>query len=177
MSEMITQERASVGILIAVRTHSGKPAVVLQQRTDTDSFARGCQVTAAGKLEAHELKLPKIDALNAALDRELREELGDKVASMIEASKTSVQALNEQVSAKGQLVVTSGWDSTMNSDAFLKLVVKGPEVGGFVVCEDPKGILPLEKSHKDAGVPAGEIRMFPDEIEAVKTFFSKLFGK
>jgi hypothetical protein len=178
MSEMITQKTASVGLLVGVRTPGGKPAVVLQVRDLNRKYYRnGCQVTAAGKLEPEELKKPAALALETGLIREVKEEVGDVVATMVEASKVELKVLVDFVSPDDQRVVTSGWDSKLRSDEFLSLVVKGDEAKGFIVCEDHSKILPYADEHKLGVVPNGEIRMFPDEIQAVRTFFSKFFGK
>ena len=163
----IQESAASVGILVGVKDEKGRQAVLLHLRPPQDSFPGGAQVTAAGKLTPNELKLDEPQAMQTALGRELREEIGKVAAEMIKAAF---------INAKGQLVVTKGVDLGVSSEEFKKLIVPGSDTGRFITCHDPGVILALEGRHKTEGVPAGEIRMFPDEAEAVRKFFQKFYG-
>ncbi len=172
---MINHSKASAGIIIGVR-HDSKPAVILQVRKPSDSFPNACQVTAAGRLEAHEMAMPNSTGLKAGLLRELREEAGQVIAEMVEAAMSSdkVHLLISLVNAKDQLVSTFGWDSNMEASALAKLIVPGQEVGGFRVCTDPSEIQILPPEQKTRGVSPTITAMFSDELNAVNQFFSRL---
>jgi hypothetical protein len=43
------------------------------------------------------------------------------------------------------------------------------------ICTSPAELLPLEIEFKTKPVPENEIRMFPDEIEAIRIGFERLF--
>jgi hypothetical protein len=163
---MIAEKEASVGVVVGVR-HDEKPAAVLQVRSPHDSFPGACQVTAHGKLTEDELALPADAAFSTALSRKLREEIGVVATEMVEASGVAPEILNEVVNERGRRVRTVGIKLGVASDAFMKLLVPGKDVGGFRLCSEGASILPLEKSHKTAGVSGDETRMFPDEITAV----------
>jgi len=171
----IQQPEASVGLLVGVREQS-KPAVLLQVRAADDSYPGGAQVSAHGKLTQNEIQdLDERAAFSAALGRKLREELGQVAAEMIEASQPRIEELTRVVNSKGRLVVTFGVDLAQEATAFRQLIVPGEEVGGFRAVTNPEIIAPLEDGHREAGVPAHETRMFPDEINAVKRFFLRFF--
>jgi hypothetical protein len=173
----IQQEQASVGILLGVRSDGGKAGVLLQVRADHDRYARACQVTTHGKLTEAELRLDEPQALATALGRKLREEIGTVAAEMVEALMVDAIELERIVNSKGRLVVTMGVDLNIQAVAFRKLIVPGKDVAGFRVCEDAAQIQPLEDCHKIFGVSNNETRMFRDEIEAVKTFFKRIFDR
>lgn len=167
---IIEQKEASVGILVAV-----EEGALLQVRAGHDSFARACQVTTHGKLNETDLLLDEPLALSSALGRKLRDEIGEAAAEMIEAASSSIVDLDRTINDKGRLIVTKGIDLRGNSSKFRSLIIPGHDVGGFRLCADPSKIEPLTKEFKKSGVNGGEIRMFPDEIKAVKKLFEHFF--
>jgi len=166
----------ATGILLGVR-HNREPALALQIRGENEkSFRGGTQVSAHGKLEESEISLPRDEAFLAGLRREAREELGDVLAEMIEASASNLVVLNEQITPK-KIIRTFGLDMAISSSEFLELVVPGSEVGGFRFITPEKEIREYREGEKKAGVPKDEIAMFRDEIEAVNLAFKGLFPK
>ncbi len=164
------------GILLGVRQES-QEALALQIRGEHErSFRGGTQVSAHGKLEGAELSLPRDEAFLAGLAREMREELGDVLADMIEARFSDLKILNEQITTK-KTIRTFGLDLGISSEEFSEYVVPGKEVGGFRFVTGATEIRPYREGEKEAGVPPDEVAMFPDEIEAVHLAFESLFKR
>ena len=161
-----------MGILVGIKLPN--PAVLLQVRASHDSYAGACQVTTHGKLTNEELQLDQNDALNQALRRKLKDELGESAERLISARMQHAIDLTSEVNNDGRLIVTRGLALEDGSE-LKKLIIPGKDVGGFLECTDPEQILPLESTHKQSGVRKGEIRMFKDEILAVKEFFKRMF--
>lgn len=185
---MVESKSASVGLIIGARDNN-EDMVLLAVRSPTkleegevksQSYAGLCQVTSAGKLKPDELALGE-EGFSIALRRKVREELGAELEEVVSemilaADSSSFALLNEQVNSEsGRVVRTYGLNTEWSKERFDALVKPAHEIAGFRPCRDPDSIQELEKSHKSAGVPANETRMFPDEKLAVQRFFERFY--
>lgn len=168
--------KLAAGIVIGLREEDGKPAVLLQKRSDTDSFARGSQVSAHGKLSDEEMALPPDQRFKVAMLRKVLCELGPKMHSLVAANEDDLVVLNHE-SRPNKEVVTFGLDTGMPAQDIISMVELGGDAAGVAVCSDPKTVRPYRDGEKQSGVPAGETAMFPDEILSVTTLFEKMQSK
>lgn len=158
--------------ICSIRPHfkPGAPGAELQR----ESFGKGSQVFAAGGLTKEEAALPGSEGFLKGLQRELTEELGQRIADLV--MKNLVRSAGGEPEVVGQKqtpereVRTYHARVPMSLSELRELVVPSPEVYGIraVPVEKLEQVMqPLQKDpHKTAGVPLGEVRLFEDEIKA-----------
>jgi hypothetical protein len=167
---------ASVGLLVSGRRNDSM-AVTLTKRAASDSYPGAFQVTAHGKLTPEELELHGMEGFAKALLREVSEELGGGAAAHISTLVPHLTLLEDWYDdSRGKRVVTFGLNvgnklsdlvATFEPEDGVSFEFVGPE------CD----ILPLEPAHKLAGAPHNEIRMFSDDIRAVKAAVAKMLNE
>ncbi len=161
----------AVGIVLFANNQNGELSALLSQRTDADSFARRTQVLAHGKLTLDECSLPNRDGFKVALLSKVEEEIGLALKNLVAANEDGWKELTV-IKQPEKTVITYGLKiTTLSAEEVLEIVVKGADVGRVLLCTNPTEIQILKKSHKTTGVPAGEMRMFPNELEAVTKGF------
>ncbi len=174
----MTPKKKSVGIQLLGKNKDGGLVAILQVRAKWDSEKNApeswpgmCQVTAHGGLEEGE------DFMQA-LFREIKEELGSEILSIVKKiSETgnlkeliNYEKPEKQVITYGAIVEENVWKSMLNRE-------KKASFGGFKVIRpnDVKKIVDLKHIDRNTGVTDDStIAMFPDEKEAVKMAFEKL---
>lgn len=163
----------ATGLFICVQ-NQGKPAVVVQQRAHTPTdpyFPNGCQATVHGGLLPEEIKLPDLQGFMQAILREAREELGNKIS---EEFKKALDAsggqfpLIRRIQTKEKEIFTFGIKLDLSFDEFIEKCIKSPQVKALRLITSTESIYPIiPEDHIYGGIPAEDIYMFQDDIEAL----------
>lgn len=166
--------KKSVGLIVATKLPNYGEVVILQIRGEfnhenlqPESWPGGCQVTAHGGVEEKE-------SIQEALIREAREELGEKISSVLEKEKFIKLMKKEE--EENKINITYG---VFLEPEFLRLIKLNPSSGGLRILksEELGDILDLKTFDRTEGVPDRKVTaMFADEIEAVRLAFKKLFS-
>lgn len=178
-------KKTSVGLVVLTDVPSmGGLVAVLQVRGEfnhekmgPESYPRACQITVAGKCKEGE-------ALLNGLLREAKEELGEKIAKLVEY-RWHAGAILElgRVETDEKLVVNFGvrvpcMDLFGCEDTGLPSSVQlHPSTGGvrLITSDKVESIMNIKQFDKNDGVNDSSVTaMFPDEKEAVRLAFEKL---
>ena len=166
-------ESEKVGTALLIRSlFKGDPA----EGVEHHSYARGRQVFCHGKLDPDELV--GSNGHLRALARELGEEHGAEIQGL---------AMKNLVTEQGRPVILGNEDKgngiedrtylariRMTLTELRRLAQTSDEVYGIQVVTNPDKIQPTNTTtHKDQGVPVGELRMSPSDILIIKEAFKR----
>ncbi len=174
---MESTKKKSVGIQLLAKSNDSLVAILQvrskwnSEKNVVETWPGACQVTVHGKLEEGE------DFMGALL-REIEEELGDEVATILRnlAKEKSFEILINDDHPEKQ-VITYGVIVDESVLHILTSRAKSSTFGGFKIIrrEGVDKIIDLRTIDKTTGVTdANTIAMFPDEKEAVLVAFERL---
>ncbi|HMO02630.1 MAG TPA: hypothetical protein PKD37_03560 [Oligoflexia bacterium] len=186
LAQLVLSPQSTVALFISAKTEEGAPVIVLTKRAQSDSWADALlQPSTHGKLKPEELSQAEnclFSAYNNALIREVGKELGDNIQELIKISSSKIQLINaiceQDENNQTILRITYFLNTNFRSTDFKNLAVLEQGVSlYFIKPEEAQKVQPLEKDHKQQGVPDGEFRMFQDQIMPLKTAFSLMEEK
>jgi hypothetical protein len=162
-------ETKSVGLFVAHQSSSGHE-LYLGVRGTHDSYPGAVLPTAHGKLEDEEIGLPESEGYRVALAREMRQELGDRLAELLLSQETDFIELSEQVGQRGPyrffLI-----EVPFTLPELEELADLNEELSGFLACKDSSKVREIRKEEKENGIPPNEIATWPMVAKGIEEAF------